>query len=88
MLHTTRRWQVVDVRGADALADKLTDFTWTLCTTFRCDRVLFLNDSFSENGAQEYAVVRDGRQIDSITFSCCTRDESSPFRDDRCHLCI
>ena len=76
MLHTHRTWQVSDVATADELADKLTDYTWTGCTAWRLQGVLFLNDSFSEDGAQEYAVIRDGIQIDSITFSWCTRDEA------------
>lgn len=38
--------------------------------------LFFLNDSFSEDGAQEYAVVRNGRQIESITFSWCSRAEA------------
>jgi hypothetical protein len=37
---------------------------------------LFLNDSFSEDGAQEYAVVRDGRQIESLTVSWMARAEA------------
>jgi hypothetical protein len=37
---------------------------------------LFLNDSFSEDSAQEYAVVRDGRQIESLTVSWMSRAEA------------
>ena len=36
---------------------------------------MFLNDSFSEDGAQEYAVVRDGQQIESLTVSWMSRAE-------------
>ena len=37
--------------------------------------LLFLNDSFSEDGAQEYAVVRQGRQIEALTVSWMSRAE-------------
>lgn len=47
--------------------------TWTLCTGFRAPNGdLWLNDSLSEDGAQEYAVIRHGRQIESVTVSWCT----------------
>jgi hypothetical protein len=50
------------------------DYTMTLCTGFRLGDTLWLNDSFSEDGAQEYAVLRNGRQIESITVSWCKPD--------------
>jgi hypothetical protein len=69
MIHLDRTFFVTDVETAEDLAEKLTEQTWTLCTGFRLDNLLFLNDSFSEDGAQEYAVIRDNRQVESITFS-------------------
>ena len=48
--------------------------TWTLCTGFRLRAghqvLLFLNDSTSEDGGQEYAVFQedDGLQLESLTF--------------------
>lgn len=79
MLHERRTFHVADVDSVEDLAEKLTQHTWTLGTAFRLtagDQVLlFLNDSTSEDGAQEYAVfVPDGRQLESITFGWC--DES------------
>ena len=54
--------------------------TWTLCTGFALEhggeRYLFLNDSFSEDGAQEYAVLRCGRQVESVTFGWCTYERA------------
>jgi hypothetical protein len=78
MLHTHRTWAVADVATADELAEKLTSMTWCLCVGFRLDGVLFLNDATSENGAQEYAVVRecDHRQIESVTFSWIDRPKA------------
>jgi hypothetical protein len=72
MIHTKREWTVADVDTAEELALKLTQYVWTCCTGFRLTRadLLFLNDSFSEDGAQEYAVIVEstGRQVESVTF--------------------
>jgi hypothetical protein len=43
---------------------------------FSFEGLWFLNDSLSEDGAQEYAVVRGGRQIESITVSWMSRAEA------------
>ena len=69
MIHHNRTFHITEVYTAVDLAEKLTDHTWTLCTGFRLGDLLFLNDSFSEDTAQEYAVIRDNRQIETITFS-------------------
>ncbi len=83
MIHKNRIYQIVEeVSDVAALAESLTEHSWTLCTAFRLiaapDAVplLFLNDAFSEDGAQEYAVIRNGRQVESITFSWCSRAEA------------
>lgn len=76
MLHQHRRFGVITVQSAGELVENLTEHTWTLCTGFSLQGLLFLNDSFSEDGAQEYAVVRDGRQIESLTVSRMSRAEA------------
>ena len=75
MMHKKRRWCVGPVENAEALAEKLTQHSWTLCTGFELLGYLFLNDATSEDGAQEYAVVRrpaePGQpwiQVESVTF--------------------
>ena len=78
MLHKRGYWSVTPVSNPEELATKLTEHTWTLCTGFSLGGYLFLNDSTSEDGAQEYAVVkplRDGGfvQVESITFGWCTK---------------
>jgi len=80
MLHN-RTYQITDVPDAAALATKLTEFTWTLCTGFRLGGFLWLNDSTSEDGAQEYAVIRevDKQQVESITASWCDHAELVGF---------
>lgn len=77
MIHGKRHFQVMDVDNTLDLAEKLTQQTWTLCTGFRLKGYLFLNDAFSEDGAQEYAVYResDMRQIESVTFSWASMTE-------------
>ena len=74
-----RRWCVGEVRDAEELARLLTGRTWTLCTGFELGGYLFLNDSTSEDGAQEYAVVKRPAaagdpfvQVESITFGWCS----------------
>ena len=74
MMHLSRKWHVGGETDPATLAEKLTAHTWTVCTGFRCNGYLWLNDATSENGAQEYAVVleADGSQVESVTASWCT----------------
>ncbi len=69
MLHAHRRFSVADVATPEELAHKLAHRTWCGCNGFRLGSLLFLNDSTCADGAQEYAVIKDGQQIESITFS-------------------
>ena len=73
MIHNKRKYDVREVSSPDELADELIRTTWCLCTGFSLEGYLFLNDSFTEDSAQEYAVVRDGSQVESITVSWCNR---------------
>ncbi len=77
MLHADRVWSVAEVSSVEELAEKLTGTTWCCCQGFRIagqPHYVWLNDSTSEDGAQEYAVCRlelpdaDMRQVESITF--------------------
>lgn len=72
MMHA-RRYRVTDVEpdGLDELAARLQSIVQTLCTGYRWNGLLLLNDATSEDGAQEYAVIREstGRQIESLTCS-------------------
>jgi len=76
MIHGNRRFGVYEVASVGELVENFTQHTWTLCTAFSLENLLFLNDSFSEDSAQEYAVVRDGRQIESLTVSWMSRAEA------------
>jgi hypothetical protein len=80
MLHADRIWSVAEVSSAEELARDLTRETWCCCQGFRIvdhPRYVWVNDSTSEDGAQEYAVCRlglakgDMRQLESITFVWC-----------------
>lgn len=79
MIHKARAFHIVEMPSAEELAKKLTDFTWTLCTGFKHGGRLFLNDAFTEDGAQEYAIVKDGVQIEGITFSWCTYEKALAY---------
>ena len=74
MLHHHRRFAVGVIPSMEELTEKLTQHIWTLCTCFEYHGLLLANDSFSEDGAQEYAVYREGRQIESLTVSWMTRE--------------
>ena len=72
MIHDKRVFRVTRIDDADELAAALTERSTTLCTAFAHADLLFANDAFSEDGAQEFAVIRDGRQIESLTASWMT----------------
>ena len=81
MLHSKRRWCVTPVNSAEELARKLTETTWCGCTAFRIGDYLWLNDSTSPDGAQEFAVIKEveaGKwvQLESITFGWCDYERS------------
>jgi hypothetical protein len=68
------------------LARKLTAYSWTLCSGFRLGSFVFLNDSFSEDGAQEYAVFEaapnddeTNTQIESVTFGWMSDERARAF---------
>ena len=68
------------------LAEWLTERTWTLCTGFAIGNYLFLNDATSEDGGQEYAVVKKPAtagepylQVESITMSWCSKEEALTY---------
>ena len=88
MLHDNRIWCVAEVESAEELASKLTKETWCCCQAFRVaghPDYVWLNDSTSEDGAQEYAACRqdlatgDLHQLESITFDWCDHDRALQF---------
>ena len=72
MMHSLRTWKIFDVSTPEELARQLTQYTLAGCTGFRLEGsgMLFLNDSTSGDGAQEYGVVLEssGLQVESVTF--------------------
>ena len=88
MLHADRVWVLSEVASAEELAVNLTEQTWCLCQAFTVKgnpRYVWLNDSTSEDGAQEFSVLKlglakgDMRQIESITFGWCDRSKAEGF---------
>lgn len=86
MIHARRAYTIVEVFSLHELLDKLINHTWCGCNGFRYENTVWLNDAFSADGAQEYAVFRCPRgadphaieeleQIESITVSWCSRDQ-------------
>ncbi len=72
MIHTDRVFGVMAIPNISTLANQLFHYTWTGCTGYQLGDYLFLNDSFTPYGAQEFAVFRitdlDYVQIESITI--------------------
>ena len=85
MFHRRRVWCVSTASSAEELADKLASTNWCCCTGFELGGYLFLNDSTSPDGAQEYAVLKKNGgnnlfiQIESMTFGWCDEPEALEF---------
>lgn len=69
MSYHNRKWNVKTIESVEEMAEAMTGSCFTLCTGFRCNGILWLNDSFVEAVITEWAIHRDsdGRQIESIT---------------------
>jgi len=63
MMHKRRLWTVAYVSTIRDLAEKLTERSWCLCTGFQIGGYAFLNDATSEDGAQEFGVVRTDQPL-------------------------
>ena len=84
MIHMDRVFNVKTCSAEEMIADFEHTRSWTLCSAWRVGDTLYLNDSFSEDGAQEYAVVRiqsDGQQaqFESVTFGWMSAEEIARF---------
>jgi hypothetical protein len=79
----------VRVKNVGELAEKLTEHTWTLCQGFELLGYLFLNDALSEDGAQEYGIVKKDSerffQVESVTFDWCSPERAIQLIDDTIH---
>jgi len=69
MIHYQRRFALTVINSIEELLRQLTHYTCTLCTCLEYQGLLLANDSFSEDGAQEYAVYKEG---ESLTVSWMT----------------
>jgi len=69
MVHKNRRYRIADVPDLATMAQMLYRNSWCLCNGFRASNLTLANDAFSEDGAQEFVVLRDGREIESLTVS-------------------
>jgi len=91
MMYKNRTWCIYDASELtpEELAEKLTQHTWTTCTAFQRGPVLYLNDSTSEDGAFECAMVStyrcdtgesfSGSQFESVTFGWCTPEKAASY---------
>ena len=69
MPYHNRKWNVKTIERVEEMAEAMVGSCFTLCTGFRCNGILWLNDSVSEGEITEWAIHRDSddRQIESIT---------------------
>jgi len=58
MIHKDRVFNIKTCSADEMIADFQHTRSWTLCSGWRVGDTLYLNDAFSEDGAQEYAVIR------------------------------
>lgn len=87
MMHPRRIHCLHRVATTDEMARMLTEQTWSLCSAFVVsghERYFLLNDATHEDGAGEYAVVKqldDGKyhQVESITFSWCDQRKAQLY---------
>lgn len=77
MLHRNRKWGVSRCETTEELVDKLTAYSWTLCTAFETAAgIIWANDTTCADAVQEFAVLRphadrNYAQVESITVSWC-----------------
>jgi hypothetical protein len=81
MLHNNRRWCIRMIDSPEELSAKLTETIWCGCTGFQIGSYLWLNDSISPDGAQEFAVIKvkstgEWIQLESITFGWCDYEQT------------
>ncbi len=87
MINRNRIFSAQQHTNLQRLARQLVQSTFPLCAGFRLHGFLLLNDSFTEDSLQEYAVIKiekltslsgsllkvEGTQVDSITVSWCSQ---------------
>jgi hypothetical protein len=86
MRHESRVWCVSLMESPEDVAQVLTKPLWTLCSAADLGGYLFLNDAASEDGAQEYAVVKKPTrpcgahvQVGSVAFDRLSYDQALDF---------
>lgn len=72
MVHRDRSHRIHACASLSEMAELLTEQTWTLDQGFVCGPIAAINNSSSPDAYQEYAVFRDGQQVESITVSIMT----------------
>lgn len=84
MLNENRIWgEPQRVNSLEELAERLAGSGWVPCTAWELPdgRTRLLNDSFGDGG--EFAVIRligdEWRQVESITFSWCSREKALAY---------
>ena len=69
MMHEKRKYSIKKYDNLDELVEKLTQYDWCGCNGFELNDLILLNDATGADGAQEYGVIKNGRQIESLTVS-------------------
>jgi hypothetical protein len=68
MIHKSRRHNVEECPSIEAMARRVHGHNWCGCVGFKAGSLYMLNDSFQEGGS-EFAVIRHGVQLDSLTVN-------------------
>ncbi len=80
MLHPNRAHSITDRsdRSIEEFASELAEHSHVCCQGFRFRNLLLLNDATSEDGAQEFAVIRCDRHVEYL--NCSWNDAASVAR--------
>ncbi len=83
MLHKNRVRNIKCMNDVNELAKELTQITWVGCQGFKIKNYYLLNDSTSEDSAQEYTIVWATKgvllEIESVTFGWMSTDSAEKF---------
>jgi hypothetical protein len=68
MIHKSRRHNVEECATVADMARRVHGHNWCGCVAFKAGSLYLLNDSF-DGGGSEFAAVRHGVQLDSLTIN-------------------
>lgn len=81
MVAEDRVYALTVVSSKEELLERFSMSSWSLCTAFQLGDLVFANSSRAASGTQEFAVIYDDQQIESLPISRMTPHELSTSLD-------